>query len=201
MAWIAGNYYLSRAQMAENVTEIYRLLRRAGWSKNAIAALCGNMEAESTINPGIWENLSQTTVPDVSRGYGLVQWTPWNKYADWSGPGWENNGPRQVQRILYEVENNIQWFENPLASSIGMPYYPPITFAEFSTSSASLSYLSDCFICYYEHPASLAATYQTRRTNAAYWRDFIAQLPDPGPGPSGRVPLWLLFKLRDNNRR
>ena len=185
--------------MAENVTEIFRLLRRAGWSKNAIAAICGNMEAESTINPGIWENLQPQTVPGVQRGYGLVQWTPWNKYADWAGAGWENNGPREVQRILYEVANGIQWFENGAAPSIGMPVDPPITFAAFSTSPASVSFLSDCFLTYYEHPASLTASYQTRRANGEYWRTFIDTLPDPGPG--GRLPLWMLFKLRDNYRR
>ena len=37
---------------------------------HVIAAICGNFYQESTVNPGIWENLT----PNAS-GYGLGQWT------------------------------------------------------------------------------------------------------------------------------
>lgn len=201
MAWIGGNYYLSRAQMASNVQEIWNILGANGWTRNAVAALCGNMEAESTINPGIWESLTPTTTPDINVGYGLVQWTPWNKYAYWAGSGWENNGPRECDRILYEVANNIQWFENGSASTIGLPYYPPITFAQFAQSTLPISTLSDYFITYYEHPGSLTATYQLRRSNTAYWYDYLLQLPDPGPTPPTpptparrKIPVWMMLK-------
>ena len=198
MGWTGGNYYLSYSQMQGNVEQIWLILGAAGWTRNAVAALCGNMQAESTINPGIWENLTPTTTPDINVGYGLVQWTPWNKYAYWAGTGWENNGPKQCQRILYEVQNNIQWFENGAASTIGLPYYPPITFAQFSTSTLSVNTLSDYFITYYEHPGSLTDTYQQRRTNSNNWYTYLQTLPDPGPGPHPiqrtKMPIWMMVK-------
>ena len=73
---------------------------------NVIAAICGNFYQESTVNPGIWENL---TVGDP--GYGLGQWTDnppvvmrrtalfnWlsaNNYAQDSGQG-------QLEFLIYE---------------------------------------------------------------------------------------------------
>ena len=69
MAWISGNRYLSISEMQNNVDILHYFFRSAGWTDNAIAAMLGNMQSESTINPGIWENLEP-----YSGGYGLVQW-------------------------------------------------------------------------------------------------------------------------------
>ena len=196
MAWISGNYYLSLSQMQSNVAEIWNYLGARGWTRYAVAAACGNMQKESTINPGIWENLTPTTTPDINVGYGLVQWTPWNKYADWAGSGWQNNGTRQCERIIYETQNNIQWFENYAASNIGLPTFPPITFAQFATSTLPVATLSDYFLTYYEHPGSLTATYQERRSNGQYWYDYLQTLPDPQPTPTPtnrrKMPLWMM---------
>jgi hypothetical protein len=46
----------------------------------AISALCGNMSGESTLNPNLYE---QGYNHSLSRGYGLVQWTPATKLMDW----------------------------------------------------------------------------------------------------------------------
>ena len=201
MAWTGGNYYISYAEMKGNVAEIWNILGADGWTRNAVAGMCANMQAESGINPGIWENLSPTTTPDVQVGYGLVQWTPWNKYAYWAGAGWENNGPREVQRIQYEVANNIQWTRNPYAPDIGHPVDPPLTFAQYTHSTSSLSELSDFFVLYYEHPSysNLLGTYQQRRTNAANWYDYLLELPDPGPTPPtptqrNKMPVWMMCR-------
>ena len=72
MAWISGNRYLSLSEMQNNVDIIHYFFRSAGWTDNAIAAMLGNMQSESTINPGIWEGLDP-----YAGGYGLVQWTPY----------------------------------------------------------------------------------------------------------------------------
>ena len=202
MAWVSGNYYLSQSQMQSNVEQIWAILGRAGWTRQAVSALCGNMQKESTINPGIWENLTPTTTPDINVGYGLVQWTPWNKYADWAGAGWENNGPKQCERILYEVANNIQWFANNSAGAIGLPVNPPITFAQFSVSTLNINTLSDYFVCYYEHPSysALVNTQQERRNNTQNWYAYLQTLPDPGPGPGSqpiqriKMPIWMMVK-------
>lgn len=46
-----------------------------GVSIYVAAAIAGNMWQESTISPGVWENLSPGTSTDLGKGYGLGQWT------------------------------------------------------------------------------------------------------------------------------
>ena len=41
-----------------------------GWTAEAVAGLLGNQQVESTLNPGIWQDLTP------GGGWGLVQWTP-----------------------------------------------------------------------------------------------------------------------------
>lgn len=50
---------------------------KKGISMEVVAAICGNWMAESTINPGIYENLRVVPLTDdnVIGGYGLGQWT------------------------------------------------------------------------------------------------------------------------------
>ena len=196
MIWITGNRYLTTAEMQNNAVEVWRCLSGYGCSLNGVAAICANMQAESTINPGIWENLTPTTVPDVTVGYGLCQWTPWNKYADWAGAGWENNGDKECARIKYEADNGIQWFENYSAPDIGFPVFPPITFWQMLTSTASVEDLASYFLLYYEHPRAslLPSTNAARRADAITWYQYLQNIP-----PSTRIPAWLLFELKERN--
>ena len=94
--WVAGNYYLSESEMKNNAEMFYDRMRGYGFSLNAIAGILGNVQYESSINPGIWESLDP-----YEGGYGLVQWTPYTKYSEWAGSGWQNNGDKQCERISY----------------------------------------------------------------------------------------------------
>ena len=76
--WIAGNRYLNTAEMQNNARVFRGRGLSIGWSSNAIFAMLGNIQAESGINPGIWENLTP-----YAGGYGLTQWTPYTKYSEW----------------------------------------------------------------------------------------------------------------------
>lgn len=162
MTWIGGNRYLSQSEMENNATIIWNYLGSKGWTLNAVSAILGNMQSESTINPNIWESLAV----DYSRGYGLVQWTPATKYIDWAGSDWEN-GYRELDRIIYESENAIQWFSNPNAPIIN----PPISFKEFTTSNEEVGILANYFLWFYEHPA---VTIQPNRAEQAIaWFNFL----------------------------
>lgn len=198
MSWISGNRYLSQAEMENNALEVWRCLSGYGCTVNGVAGILGNMQAESTINPGIWENLTPSTTPGAIVGYGLCQWTPWNKYADWAGSGWENNGNKECERIKYEADNGIQWFENYSAPNIGLPVFPDITLWQMLTSTMNAQDLASRFLVYYEHPnaAYIVSTNTVRRSNAAYWYNYLQGAP-PGPTPAGRPPIWLLFKLKE----
>src|SRR5699024_8041502 len=98
---------LSQSEMDNNAQIIASYLTNKGWTKVAISGMLGNMQAESTINPGIWQSLSAN--PNL--GYGLVQWTPSTKWSAWAAQhGYAmDDGNGQLERILYEVANNLQW--------------------------------------------------------------------------------------------
>lgn len=157
-----------------------------GWTLNAVCAVLGNMQTESSINPGIWENLQPTTVRDDLHGYGLVQWTPWNKYADWAGANWQNNGDRQLERIIYESVNGIQWFYNSQ-----MHLSPPITFEQFTHSELPIETLSDYWLYFYEHPGDPVASRQLRRNQTNYWYEYLSGHPYT-PGITTEMLLILL---------
>ena len=56
MALISSNAYLSMENATDNAQYIYNFMVRNGASQNAALAVLGNMYAESTCNPGIWQN-------------------------------------------------------------------------------------------------------------------------------------------------
>lgn len=187
MAWIAvdtdQNTGFSQAAQENNVTIIAQYFRAQGWTDNAIAALCGNMEIESYLNPGQFElgrNYS------ASYGFGLVQWTPRTKFSDWAGADWRTNYDKQLQRIVYEMQNGLQW--------IPVSAYNYMTFYEFSQSTATPEYLVMAFEYSYERGTPFQAQ---REAAARRWYTFITGVP---PAPVLNLPIWLLFKIRWNNK-
>lgn len=176
MPWITGNRYLSMSEMQNNADIMYAFFTEKGWTVNAISAMFGNMQTESTLNPGIWENLD----PFVG-GYGLVQWTPYTHYSDWAGDGWQDNGQKEMERIIYELENHLQWISTSLY---------PMTFREFSQSDKPPAYLAQAFLYNYERPA--VKPQPARSKQAEYWYEYLAGHP-----PVKQIPIWLLFKLKE----
>lgn len=176
MPWITGNRYLSMTEMQNNADIMYAFFTDQGWTVNAIAAMFGNMQTESTLNPGIWENLD----PFIG-GYGLVQWTPYTKYSEWAGTDWQDNGQKEMERIIYELENHLQWISTSLY---------PMTFRDFSQSDKPPAYLAQAFLYNYERPAVKPQPARSRQ--AEYWYEYLAGHP-----PVKQIPIWLLFKLKE----
>lgn len=143
MAWISEyQRWLSESESLQNAQLVANHLIPQGWTKESVSALCGNMRHESSINPDMYE-FDYAWGDD--RGYGLVQWTPRSKYWDWAvSRGLDaRDGDSQLERIDYEVDQNIQW--------IPTPNYPE-TYAEFRSSTKSLDYLTPAFTWNYERP-------------------------------------------------
>ena len=181
---------LTVAQQQNNATIITQYFRAQGWTDNAIASMLANMDAESNgLNPAQTQN--GFPAGSASGGFGLVQWTPRTKYSDWAGADWQTNFDKQLQRIMYELNNGLQWQWRP-----GYTQY--ISFYDFTRSNDSLDYLTGAFLYYYEGPGDPAATIGYRRSRAAYWYQYITGI---APGPAGNLPIWLLFKLRWNNTK
>lgn len=164
----SGNRYLSIAEMTVNAKFIYDYLTIRRWSKNSIAGMLGNMQTESTINPGIWQNL----YPTPSNGYGLVQWTPSTNYTNWANArGYPNDSMvGQLERIEYELQQGLQWI---------MTSDYPLTFTQFKFSNESPEYLAQAFLRNYERPAN--QNQPIRSSQARYWYDILE-------GGGGGVP-------------
>ena len=178
---ISANRFLSLEEMKINAAEITSFLRLAGWTDNAIAGTLGNMQTESTINPGIWQNLDAW---NTSLGFGLVQWTPATKYLDWaSAEGLQYDAlTSNLQRILYEVQQNIQWI------------HPTMTFSEFTQSTLPPYDLAVLFLNHYERPANPDEV--QRGTQGNFWYNEITGLPYPGRGSRRRSKLRTILHRR-----
>src|SRR5690625_407887 len=157
----SGNRYLNMSEMTVNANYIWDYLSVRGWSKNAVAGMLGNMQTESTINPAIWQNLDEG---NMSLGFGLVQWTPASKYIDWANSRGlvPSNMDSNLQRILWEVENNAQW--------ISTNDYP-MSFQQFTTSTQTPEYLAQAFLRNYERPAD--PNQPERSTQARHWFNVV----------------------------
>lgn len=185
--WISKNAYLTQDEKDNNAYCTYNYLNSKGWSFNAIVAMIANMDRESNINPGIWENLE---AGNLNNGFGLVQWTPATKIRNRQGFS-ETDGNWQLGQAIIDGENGDQWFANPEVS----PVNPPITFKEFSTSDLDIYTLTNYFMWYYEHPAD---PHQDRSSLADYYYKLLSgyepQPPTPTPTPpseKGKFKWWI----------
>ena len=176
MPWITGNRYLSMTEMQNNADIMYSFFTEHGWTVNAISAMFGNMQTESTLNPGIWQGLD----PFVG-GYGIVQWTPYTNYSNWAGDGWQDNGQKEMERIIYELEHNLQWISTGLY---------PMSFQEFTTSEKTPAYLAQAFLYNYERPKVKPQPERSRQSE--YWYEYLVGHP-----PAKQIPIWLLFKFKE----
>ena len=174
LTFVTGNRYLTQAEMKTNAIYIWDYLGSRGWTRNAVAGLLGNMETESTINPGIWQGLNEGHGP----AFGLVQWDPYTKYTNWCA----NNGlepshmDSALKRIEWELENGEQYYKTDSY---------PLTFQEFKVSTESPTYLAMTFLNNYERPAD--RDQPNRGTQAEYWFDVLAG-HTPGSGGGGTDP-------------
>ena len=174
MAWISEyQRWLSESESLQNAQLVANHLIKQGWTKESISALCGNMRHESSINPDMYEygyNWSE------DRGYGLVQWTPRSKYWNWAESKGLNprDGDSQLDRIDYEVEQNIQW--------ISTPNYPE-TYAQFRASTKSMDYLVPAFTWNYERPNAESGQ-QSMPERIAFAKRCLNELDFSGSGGS-----------------
>lgn len=185
--WIKGNRYLSTGEMQNNAQIIFNALLLKGWTKNAIAGMLGNMQKESTINPGIWQNLN----PNPLLGWGLVQWTPSTNFTDWAAANGYANDDGDAQLI---------WIDTVTASVgqwIPTTQYPE-TFGEFKVSTQTPEYLADCFLKNFERPGEIDQP--DRQRYARYWFDWWEGSPVPPPNPNPEpdwkrsMPIWFALK-------
>lgn len=181
MTWNEGyQVWLTESQSMQNAQLVANHFKGTDWTKESIAALVGNMRHESTINPNMYEYGYDWS---ADRGFGLVQWTPRSKYWDWATarnlP--QRSGDSQLDRIDYEVENNIQWIKRAAAYDL--------TFAEFraNTQGLTVNQLTEAFTWGYERPNQQAGE-QSMPDRQAFARKALAELDWTGTGGGGTDP-------------
>lgn len=167
---------LTMQEREDNGFRIAQNLYNLGWTEQAIAGALGNIQGESTINPGCIENNSThprpaawTTLPDNATilgsnyvgGIGITQWTPGrDKIVQWAednGRLWYD-GMAQIFRIKYESENGIQMTATQWNFYIHNENDTPEDMAEY-------------FLRYYENPSpeQYEASVNNRRMYGLAW--------------------------------
>lgn len=182
--WVyIDNTYLSLSDMRVNASIMWRyFVHDRGWTPNAVAAMLGNIQVESTISPRLWQGREPPAdIYATEKGYGLTQWTPARKLIEWADDqGLDyRSGDVQMARIVYEYENNLQWSTDNILN---------MTWQDFVISTESPEILARVFVWAYERPSD--PNIELRQANARYWYNLFS-----------RPPIWLLFKIKEVQQR
>ena len=135
----ARNDYQTESQMKVNAQYILNYLRAKGWTKNAVCGMLGNMQSESTISPGRWQD---GDAGNMNLGVGLTQ----------------------LKRILFEVTTTDP---NEIQYTPKSPQYP-LTFQQFTKSTQTPYDLACAFLHCYEKPKNSQQD-ATRGAQATEW--------------------------------
>lgn len=203
LKWISKTGLLTSSEMENNAKLFGDVFSGLGYNINTIAALAGNAQAESTINPGMNEV--------GGGGYGLFQWTPKSDLigaCNQLGISPYTDGTIQCQCLdgeLFTLRN--QWYSTKAFIS---PYYKSgatsdmigITPEQFKSNTMGWNpdKLAILFMAAYERPAYDPATnhVEKRVSNANYWYDYYTGNP-PTPTPGKGIPKELIAIL--SNKR
>ena len=183
--------YLNLAKMKINADYLYTALcLHEGWTINAVAGFLGNVQAESSINPGRWES---DNVGNTSKGYGLVQWTPATKYINWLLPGSDpSTMDNNLKRIKYEYDHpGVQWIKTKKY---------PLSFKQFTQSTETPEYLASVWLKNYERAG--VAYEKRRQNNARYWFEYLGGVTPPDPEEKIKTTKfpWVLYARKFRNR-
>lgn len=183
MAWISDDRYLSQSEMENNANIIIAYYRSIGINDCTIAAILGNIQAESTLSPVLTERGSSNP------GYGLVQWTPKSDLINACstlGLSPYTSGDVQIQVIIKEIQGNPssinQWYTT---SGFISNYYNSgassdmigITPSQFLSNSMGWNpeKLAIMFMAGYERPNYNPDKnhYTQRQANASAWYSYM----------------------------
>lgn len=193
-----GGYSIYDPDCIENAYMILNQMRAAGWTTESISAVIGNMCAEGAMNPWRWQSdiiVGPSDFWSNQHGYGLAGFTPAGKYIEdtqaqtYAGyapnylghAGNATDGAAQIQFIM----DNPQYYQTHTAY--------PMTFTQFSQSTAAPSYLSDVWLYNFEQPANPSATQQYRRDCSDYWYQLFQGAPYFNPDEI--IPCLIAMKV------
>ena len=150
------------------------------------------------MNPWRWQSdiiVGPSDFWSNQHGYGLAGFTPAGKYIEdpqaqtYAGyapnylghTGNATDGAAQIQFIM----DNPQYYQTHTAY--------PMTFSQFSQSTAAPSYLSDVWLYNFEQPAHPEDTQQYRRDCSDYWYQLFQGAPYYNPDDI--IPCLIAMKV------
>lgn len=202
MPWIGGDKPLNQEQMENNADIVISYLNEQGYEQNTMAAILGNLENESTINPNRQE------VGGI--GYGLVGWTPVDvliNACNVLGLSPYTDGNNQLividAQILGKSGLNT-WYST---EAFIRPYYNSgattdmigITGQQFKENS--MNWLPDklavLFMVCYERPSyDPEVNHWNRRMESANkWFEYITGHPPKPREETNKLPIWAYCRL------
>ncbi|MBR1743759.1 MAG: hypothetical protein IJ733_18215 [Lachnospiraceae bacterium] len=178
--------YLSLAEQKKNATYIEKLLTQKGigisgkLSKQAVAALIGNIIEECRMNPGLWERWNVTT--GWYSGYGLCQWTPSstffksmklnakkaNKLVNQNPAKMAKKQLKYMWKTMTSTNPDVkEWYEKMGTEKYHSPL--KLTAKQFITSTQPPAKLAKVFCSCYLRPENVKQRNKERAKRAKDW--------------------------------
>ena len=177
----------SNQNQIDNATMIYNYFSALGYSLNAIAALIGNAQHESYLNPAQWQNYVGAT----TGAYGLWQWDPTTRYTQvyCEHFGYDRtDGDKQCEWVDTQTIGGLEG--NQWLTSSSLSNADPREWETFKhTTDYSPEQLARSFCGHWERGNWV----ERRATNARYWYDYFSVTP-PVPTYSRKLPIFFYIR-------
>lgn len=207
-----GAYARESTEAYDNALMAWATMHARGWTLLAFCGMWGNVGSESGYNPFRWQSDAVLSSNDTyyienqtGHAYGLVQWDPASKYI-YGGSGQAGFGPNFSNRPGNQYDGTAQMnFLDDTAVSSGQyfpnPNYPyQISYDNYKAATIdqySIEWITRAWFHNYER-----GTWDYNRVvSATYWYNTLGGItpPDPPIPPGSRIPIWLLFKIKERN--
>ena len=217
---VGSVYRLSQSEMQNNAENVLAILNeQLGWSLNAVAGVLGNMQSESTINPGACEEprgIPRTGSLYYGGGLGLIQWTDFPAYQQqfvhpllWyanqvSGSWWDGT----LQCNLVNLADDFSVTSCGTGQSrwgwLSSGTYP-MSFSDFKVYTGTPE--DAAVIWLYNLERGGYDTAEIRKSRARYWYDYLQGMSPEPPSPppptpptptpskqSKGMPVWMMCR-------
>jgi len=187
----SGNYHITRPEAYVNAYYLIGYMVAHGYATlEAASAIAGNAIHEINCNPGGAQGYSEP--PDMTKGYGILQWTPATKIFNYA----QANGlpvgdmDTQIEFIWYQANYEPQNGYIPKE-----PYLTPHNYLAFLRSTMDVDYLARAFCINAEKWDATEESLNGRASRAVYMYNMCLDDP-PEWKPVGfrrAMPLYMKY--------
>lgn len=211
MAWnskATGAYARESQEAYDNALMAWSILNARGWSLLAFCGFWGNVGSESGWNPWRWQSDIVLPAGDPrieyqnGHAYGLVQWDPAAKYIS-GGTSYSGYGPNYSDRTGSANEGTAQvYFMDSTAVSSGQ-YYPnpnynyQVTYEQYKALTLENGYTYEYATRAWFHNYERGTWDNQRVISCEYFYNVLSGVTPPPPPSERKIPIWLLFKLKE----